>query len=45
VRSTSQRPGWKPIKVDGDRRTALASYVRAELERIFSLSEKFTPET
>jgi hypothetical protein len=35
--------GRKPIKVDAARCQALALHVRAELERIFALCEKFTP--
>ena len=38
-----KEPGRKPIKVDAARCKALAIHVRAELERIFGLSEKFTP--
>jgi phosphatidylserine/phosphatidylglycerophosphate/cardiolipin synthase-like enzyme len=38
-----KEPGRKPIKVDAARCKALALHVRAELERIFALSEQFTP--
>jgi phosphatidylserine/phosphatidylglycerophosphate/cardiolipin synthase-like enzyme len=38
-----KEPGRKPIEVDAARCQALALHVRAELERIFALSEPFTP--
>jgi hypothetical protein len=38
-----KEPGRKPIKVDRACCKALALHVRTELERIFGLSEQFTP--
>jgi phosphatidylserine/phosphatidylglycerophosphate/cardiolipin synthase-like enzyme len=38
-----KEPGRTPIQVDATRCRELALHVRTELERIFALSEKFTP--
>ena len=38
-----KEPGRTPIQVDAARCRELAIYVRIELERMFALSEKFTP--
>lgn len=38
-----KEPGRTPIQVDAARCRELALHVRTELERIFALSEKFTP--
>lgn len=38
-----KEPGRTPIQVDATRCRELAVHIRTELERIFTLSEKFTP--
>jgi phosphatidylserine/phosphatidylglycerophosphate/cardiolipin synthase-like enzyme len=40
-----KEPGRTPIQVDAARCRDLALHVRTELERIFALSETFTPSS